>query len=62
LSQSEQADVLNRYKMKPSSNENEVEIMQGCDEGEEKEVKEHDNSSIENDIRDDDCDDVDDDS
>ncbi len=48
--------------MKPSSNENEVEIMQGCDEGEEKEVKEHDNSSIENDIRDDDCDDVDDDS
>ena len=47
--------------MKPSNNENEVEIMQGCDEGEEKEVEEHDTSSIENDIRDDDCDDVDDD-
>ena len=40
--------------MKPSNNENEVEIMQGCDEGEEKEVEEQDTSSI-------DCDDVDDD-
>jgi hypothetical protein len=35
--------------------------MQDCDKGEEKEVEEHDTSSIENDIRDDNCDDVDDD-
>ena len=60
LNQSDLEDVLNLYKL-PPSNENEVDVKQGCDQEEEKEDKEHDTSSIENDIRNDDCDDVDDD-
>ena len=58
LNQSELEQFLNRYKLTPN-NENEVDVKQGCDQEEEKE--EHDNSSLENDIRDDDCDDFDDD-
>ena len=60
MNQSELAKVLNLYKL-PPSNENEVDVKQGCDQEEEKEDEEHDTSSIENDIRNDDCDDVDDD-
>jgi hypothetical protein len=60
LNQSELAKILNLYKLTPN-NENEVDVKQGCDQEEEKEVEEDDTSSIENDIRYDDCDDVDDD-
>ena len=58
LNQSELAKILNRYKL-TTYNENEVDVKQSCDHEEEKE--EHDTSSLENDIRDDDCDDFDDD-
>ena len=51
---------MNRYKLTPN-NENEFDVKQGCDQEEVKEDEEHDTSSIENDIRNDDCDDVDDD-
>ena len=60
MNQSELEDVLNHYELTPS-NENEVDVKQGCDQEEEKEEEEDDTSSIENDIRNDDCDDVDDD-
>ena len=60
MNQSELAKILNLYKLTPN-NENEVDVKQGCDQEEEKEVEEDDTYSIENDIRYDDCDDVDDD-